>query len=105
MLGATPYFVNFGREMALEGSRRYIESLGEQERINCEERAKRLEEIRSSVRVRLEEASVKLARNYNLRRRDVQYMPGELVWRKNFVLSDAANYYAAKLAPKYIGPL
>ena len=52
----------------------------------------------------LEQAREKFARQYNLRRRDVQYMPGELVWRKNFMLSDAANFYAAKLAPKYVGP-
>lgn len=31
-------------------------------------------------------------------------MTGEKVWRRNFALSDAANYFSAKLSPRYIGP-
>lgn len=45
------------------------------------------------------------ARNvYNLRRRQVEFQPGDFVWRKNKAHSDGFNYYAAKLAPKYVGP-
>lgn len=41
----------------------------------------------------------------NSRHRDVTYQIGEKVWHKNFALSDAANYFTAKLSPRYIGPL
>lgn len=47
--------------MALEGRRDFIEGLGDQEKQNCHERAKKFEEIRINVRTRLEEAREKLA--------------------------------------------
>lgn len=39
---------------------------------------------------------------YNLRRRDVKFRVGDRVWRKNFVLSNAAQDFSSKLAPKYV---
>ncbi|KAJ8980145.1 hypothetical protein NQ317_014639 [Molorchus minor] len=59
----------------------------------------------SDVRKRLEVAAKKSCDQYNLRRRHVEYLPGQLVWKRNFVLSDAARYFSKKLAPKFIGPL
>lgn len=38
------------------------------------------------------------------RKRDEQYQVGQEVWRKNYALSNAANYFSAKLGHKYIGP-
>ncbi|KAJ8909246.1 hypothetical protein NQ315_007343 [Exocentrus adspersus] len=57
------------------------------------------------VKHRLEVAGEKNCDRYNLRRRHVEFLPNQLVWRKNYVLSDAAKYFSQKLAPKYIGPL
>ena len=42
--------------------------------------------------------------HYNLRRRPVDYPVGQAVWKKKFVLSNAAKHFCAKLAPKWIGP-
>lgn len=39
---------------------------------------------------------------YNLRSRQIKYEIGENVFLRNFKQSDAASYYMAKLAPKYI---
>lgn len=41
---------------------------------------------------------------YNLRKRDEQYLVGQKVWRRNYVLSDASKYFSSKLAPKFVGP-
>lgn len=43
-------------------------------------------------------------RQYDLRRRPMGFSPGDLVWRKNYVLSDAAAGIAHKLAPKFLRP-
>ncbi|KAG5860651.1 hypothetical protein JTB14_030166 [Gonioctena quinquepunctata] len=53
--------------------------------------------------VRLSEAYVKNSRQYNLRKRPGEnYQIGDKVWKKNHVLSNAAEGFAAKLAPAYI---
>ena len=66
-----------------------------------ENKRKRLREI---VEKRLKEAYAKNAKYYNLRRRPVSFVPGQQVYRKNFIQSDAAKGIAAKLAPKFLGP-
>lgn len=41
--------------------------------------------------------------SYNLRKRPAeQYHVGDKVWKRNFTLSNAANTYSAKLAPKFL---
>ncbi|KAJ8968241.1 hypothetical protein NQ314_002388 [Rhamnusium bicolor] len=58
----------------------------------------------TNVRKRLEEAGKRSCARYNLRKRYEEFKPGQLVWKKNYTLSNAGNYYSAKLAPKYVGP-
>jgi hypothetical protein len=53
---------------------------------------------------RIKEAHGQNARRYNLRRRPVTYRVGDVVLKKNFPQSDAAKYFSAKLAPRYVGP-
>ncbi|KAK9731123.1 hypothetical protein QE152_g13893 [Popillia japonica] len=50
----------------------------------------------------VKEAYVKNAKLYNLRRCESHYKVGDKVWKVNYVLSSAADSFAAKLAPKYI---
>lgn len=50
------------------------------------------------------EAHQKNSHYYNLRRRKQNFKVGDLVLKKNYVQSNAANYFAAKLAPIYVGP-
>ncbi|KAJ8978749.1 hypothetical protein NQ317_015659 [Molorchus minor] len=45
-----------------------------------------------------------IVKSYDLRRRETQFLKNELVWRRNYVLSDKAQFYTAKLAPKFVGP-
>ncbi|GLV33346.1 hypothetical protein CBL_08616 [Carabus blaptoides fortunei] len=37
-----------------------------------------------------------------LRRRPVSFSIGDTVWKRNYVLSDAAKHFASKLAPRYV---
>ncbi|KAI4472172.1 hypothetical protein MML48_1g05652 [Holotrichia oblita] len=70
-----------------------------QDRVEC------LRRLYAEVKQRLEKAAEKNRKYYDLRRRNVTYEIGDQVYRKNYVHSDAANFYSAKLAPKYIGPI
>lgn len=64
-----------------------------------------LKRIFKSVRESASKAQEVQAKVYNTRRRgNVTYPVGSLVWRTNFVQSDAAARMTAKLCPKYIGP-
>ncbi|KAG5886535.1 hypothetical protein JTB14_002032 [Gonioctena quinquepunctata] len=103
----TPYFVNFGRNMALSG-----DDYAESKLFECEEETQGVESSRNEkfrhmfldVRKRLERAGEKSCERYNLRRRHVEYLPNQLVWKKNYVLSNASKYFSQKLAPRYVGP-
>lgn len=102
---ASPFFVNFGREIKLNGSGHHNISTDVEAAIPSEQ-SKSLEFSRlfKDVRERLDKAFTKSKHNYDLRRRDIQYSVGQRVWRKNYVQSNAANYFTAKLAPKFVGP-
>lgn len=109
--GLSPYFVNFGREMILTGTDHQstfeegkpIEvSTGTRE--SFVHRSEALTRVYKDIRLRLQQAYEKSKGRYDLRRRDVTYLPNQLIWRKNFVLSDAAKYFSAKLADKFVGP-
>ncbi|KAJ8930988.1 hypothetical protein NQ314_016158, partial [Rhamnusium bicolor] len=47
----------------------------------------------ADVRQRLDKAAKKNERTYNLRRRCEEFLPNQLVWKKNFTLSDASKFY------------
>lgn len=49
-------------------------------------------------------AKQRQAGQYNLRHRAVHFAKGDLVWRRNFALSQGADGIAAKLLPKFVGP-
>lgn len=104
--GLSPYFVNFGREMITHGEDHLppFDRSDDEELPTPEARASVLLQIFQDVRKRLDKAQAQAQKVYNLRRRDVQYTRGDRVWRRDHVLSDAANYFTAKLAPKFSGP-
>lgn len=102
----TPYFANFGREMILNAGN--VKDMPDD--LNLEtgdymtERVKGFQHLVKDIKEKIRKAGEISKKRYDLRRRDVNYLPNELVWRRNFVLSNAAKYFSAKLAPKYIGP-
>lgn len=104
----TPCFINFGREMSIFGSN--PEEIDETTEIslnrteNLQKRGESFKNLYEDVKKRLSTAYEKHKHYYNLRRRPLELHKNQLVWRKNYVLSDASKYFTAKLAPKYIGP-
>lgn len=100
----TPYFINFGHEMILSGKDHPFSVNEPPNHEVLSKRATEFAKLYGDVRSRLQKAYEKSKERYDLRHRPVQFYPNQVVWRKNFVLSDASKYFAAKLADKYIGP-
>jgi hypothetical protein len=63
-----------------------------------------LKDIYLLVRSNIEDAYKTTSHYYNLRRRNVFFKVGQLVLRKNYVLSSAAQKISAGLMPKFLGP-
>lgn len=106
--GHSPYYINFGRRMVIQGDEysSRIDMDGDVSKaIGGEDtRALGFKRLFEDVRKRLDDAARRSERTYNLRRRPVEFAVSQPVWRKNFVQSDAANYFTSKLAPKFVGP-
>ena len=101
----TPYYINFGRNMAISGED-YAQRLDIDEESQTGEtsRNEAFRQIFRDVNSRLIAAAKRSCGRYNLRRRYESFEPGQLVWKRNYVLSNAAQHFSAKLAPKFIGP-
>ena len=67
-------------------------------------RASRLPALHDLVHRHMDKAVVRQGRNYNKNRREVLYQVGDLVRRRNHVLSSADNRFAAKQVPRFVGP-
>ena len=52
----------------------------------------------------MDKAVARQVRNYNKNRREVLYQDGDLVRRRNHVLSSAEYRFAAKQVPRFVGP-
>lgn len=103
--GYTPFFINFGREILLSGLPKGGPQLvGVDLPLDPRQKANELARLYEEVRERLAKAANKGKKYYDLRRRTVTFQIGQRVWRKNYALSNAANYFTAKFAPKYVGP-
>ncbi|KAJ8975115.1 hypothetical protein NQ317_000957 [Molorchus minor] len=107
--GYSPAFLVFGRHVPLSGkyygqvtSTADVELLPG-DRGSYAEGLTSLSQVFSEVRHRIHLAYQRNAAAYNLRKRDISFEVGDKVWRRNKVLSDAVNKFAAKLAPKSIG--
>lgn len=64
-----------------------------------------LEKIRKKASEFAFNANKRSCHHYNLRHRPLELREGQLVYRRNFVLSNKSKGFAASLAPKYVGPL
>lgn len=101
----SPYFVNFGRDMILSGEDyREVEKRDGESMSSERLRAGAMARVFEDVKNRLEVAGRHSAHRYNLRKRNVKFEKGQIVWRRNYVLSDASKAFTRKLAPKYVGP-
>lgn len=102
----SPSFLVFGREIIPCGS--YYNNINNLEEITFLPRdiyannLGLLTNIFEKVQVALNVAHNKNAKHYNTRHNIKEFNIGDIVWRKNYVNSNAGTYFSAKLAPKYI---
>lgn len=102
--GVTPYFLNLGQEMIVHAEEYMVRPNNVSEVRRTLDKVAGIEKLRAFVRKRLVKASEKSRDQFNLRRRNVDYQVGDVVWKRQFLLSNAANYFNAKLAGKFCGP-
>lgn len=100
----SPYYLNFGRNMATNGKDYKIPNLvnyGEDSEV-LKERTDQLEEARKLAKENLLKAHERSSRYYNLRTRPISFNVGDIVWKKNFTQSDASRKICAKLLDPFI---
>lgn len=103
--GCTPNFVNFGREVSLDGNcENFVPADAETPVLDPQNRKLAFSELYRDIQTRLTKAHEKSKKHYNLRRRREKFQLRQKVWRRNYVLSDASKKFTAKLAPKFVGP-
>lgn len=105
----SPAYLNFGREPRTSGAGFQILQDGSvvppvEDNKKYGDKIQELKTIYRDVADRLKDAHERNAQRYNLRRRPVTYQVGDIVLKKNFQQSNAANYFSAKLAPRFVGP-
>lgn len=64
----------------------------------------KLKKIYEDVEKRLALAHIRSARQYNLRRRNMEFYEGDHVWKRNFVQSSKEKNVISKFAPAFVGP-
>ncbi|KAJ3615742.1 hypothetical protein MTP99_006717 [Tenebrio molitor] len=90
-----PYFANFEREHKL------LPASDDNPDSTTRKRLVGFRKLYQDIAAKLKTAHERDKRVYDLRRRPVQYLVGQQVWRKDKSLSDAIANYSAKLRPKY----
>lgn len=106
-IGCSYSFIVFRNEFPknalpeVEGSRDGIEI---DYQASARDRSEMFLKLYNDVETRLKNAGERNRKYYNLRHRDVRYNVGDKVYHKNFVQSNAANFFLAKLINKYAGP-
>ena len=107
--GYSPAYLNFGRSLFLSGKLHHkLTPPHPQDEIVCDSREKLNDHLKELFRLyvdvqkRLEKAYLDSASRYNLRRRPLVLDPGQIVWKRNRVLSNKGERFAAGLAPKFV---
>lgn len=104
-IGCSPYYALFGQNMIQHASTyNKLQKLGclRDDNIDFQENSDKLNRIRNKIFPRIESSHKKSAKYYNLRARNVNLEPGQVVFRRNFAKSDAFKAINSKLLPKFI---
>lgn len=105
--GYTPAYLNFGRELNIEGDKNSEDDERLPEVVDGTSYGSKVQELKKifkDVEQRMKKSFEKNAARYNLRRRSLEFKEGDIVWKRNFPVSDASTNFSAKLAPKFTGP-
>lgn len=105
--GFSPAYLNFGRQPFISGKLHKVEVTESNEltfnsRDELASHVRDVQELCSDVKRKLDKAYDSSASRYNLRKRPLSLEVGQIVWKRHKTLSDAADFFASKLAPKFI---
>ena len=107
-LGVSPAFINLGRNPVPSNLlRNHLENpipTLPPDLDKWKKRASRLPALHDLVRRHMDKSVARQVCNYNKNRREVLYQVGDLVRRRNHVLSSAEDRFAAKQASRFVGP-
>lgn len=92
----TPYSVLYGHEMPLTGDRNPLSHEDEADRKT------KMQIIREKVAKNIKKSFEDSKQRYNLRSCQNNFEVGDIVWKRNTILSNAAEYRSAKLTPRYV---
>lgn len=105
--GFSPNFLNFGRHIPISGDfypkikNRNLSPFEFSSRDVIVNELNKLPELYIEVAKKINDSYVRNKNYYDLRKRDIEFCTGDIVYKRNFVLSDAGKYFSAKLAPRY----
>jgi predicted aspartyl protease/transposase InsO family protein len=107
--GFSPAVLNFGREFrGPDEPYNFLDRNVLQEEfqptVHRDQLAQELADTLSAARAVMTKASERQARYYNLRRREVLFRKGDLVWKRDYTKSSGADRTISKFDPKYVGP-
>lgn len=94
-----PFLINFGHDMKICGDSYTYQDPSLPEKLPDLQQIKK---IREMVKLNLAKSFDQRKQRYDLRSRAFDFKVGEVVWRRNFILSDKSKNICAKLAPTYI---
>jgi RNase H-like domain found in reverse transcriptase/Integrase zinc binding domain/Integrase core domain len=97
----TPHYIVFGKELKINGDE-YQQGQPVDAQQFAKEKAGDLAKAREFVVKQMQKSHENTKKRYDLRTREISYQPGEIVWRKNFYLSDASKDYCAKLGDRFV---
>lgn len=103
--GYSPFFLNFGRQFTYCGNDHrcfFGEAVANTAISHRVEFLDRFRPIFDDIATRIKRAYDKNKIYYDKTRVAVKLQPGDIVYKRNFCQSNAANYFSAKLAPLYI---
>lgn len=91
----SPFSILYGYEMHTDGKTYHAQDSDASHK-------PQIQAIREKVALHLRNAYEKSKHYYDTRARNIQYNPGDTVWKKNTVLSKAGEYYSSKLGDRYV---
>lgn len=100
----SPYFINFGRNMITSGDQyeKFVQPPYKTNDQIAESKSENLKKIIVEVKENIKKGSMQVEKRYNLRAKPIQFNEGDVVYKKNFELSNAAKGISAKLNDPYI---
>ena len=103
-IGYSPHYALFGQEMICHGSAyqllRKLDAVGECDLL-VQFHPDKIAKLHENLMDNIQKSHDRFEKNYNLRARERNLIPGQIVYRRLFHLSDASKKFNAKLAAQY----